>query len=140
MPEPTLEAAVEEARALLRGQRIPCSYPHSELTPQSHRAICVDRMVPDPAYTPLLALFEEPCACSNCRGLTTPNLLHWMDEPNGALEGALMKATTEFLDDHYFYDKTLHLHHILTNLLQNDGDTKLAAVQALVEWLKKERP
>ena len=147
MPEPTLEAVVEEARGLLRGKTI---------TGTSPRDDSLVEVALDPACDKLRALFEETCKhkvwwatkhqkdgghriCFACKhdvdkgDFVVSRLPYWLDEPNGALEGALWKALGPF-------DNRDPIFTSLLSLLENDGDTKLAAVQALCEWLKKKKP
>ena len=146
MPEPTLEAAFEEARGLLRSKTI---------TGTSPRDDSLVEVALDPAYDLLRTVFGEPCSCVSrgrvgrvpvkehdiCRGSgVLSRLPHWLAEPIGALEGAMVKALGPLFDSlsTVYLRGLTRLEGILKNLLESDGDTKLPAVQALCEWLKEE--
>ena len=152
MPKPTLEAVFEKARVLLQRWAL-YQQPHNHST-----------CVPNPAYNSLLELFEEPCGHPNIAWQDTierdffcpacgvewntwgdkrrippagfvSRLPYWLALPNGALEGAMVKAVAEgqFKASE---ERTGTLLVRLRGLLSYRGDTKLAAAEALVEWLK----
>lgn len=149
MPEPTLEAVVEEARGLLRGKTI---------TGTSPRDDSLVEVALDPACDKLRALFEETCKhkvwwatkhqkdgghriCFACKhdvdkgDFVVSRLPYLLAMPPGALEGALLKAIPI-----KYINGCEDVYRALVDLLNYDGDTKLAAVQALCEWLKEAKP
>ena len=156
----TLDELVETVLRLAKAQTVECPLaylPHHGLahatSPEMPR--CEKGRVPDPAYAPLLALVREErniiCVDLTCfadgkyRGGLRKDHLHpelvtrtayWEAAPNGALEGALIKALSPLAS--ISGDPADNLVASLGHLLWRQDDTRLAALEAVEAWLKGE--
>lgn len=157
MLEPTLEAVFEEARELLRGKQMQCPCNGNVGSCGGTCRVCQSGeccggmgLAPNPAYKLLLGLFERPfvlvfCEDGDCDFAKNrhshyppvPCLPYLLALPLGALEGALRKAIGRMEATATTWPATKHLMCVLEEMLREEDDTKLPAVQALCEWLKE---
>ena len=99
---------------------------------------------PDPNYDGLRAVFQEE-RFGQITGLPAVSLgivsrfSYWRDADDGSFEGALVKS---FLQMWALYNTKIdHVMASLTSLLLNRrGDTRQAACEAVLKWLKEETP
>ncbi len=94
-----------------------------------------DYFVPDPAYAKLLAVVHDMEA--EYKG-DYPEATWWWD---GAVEGAFIKALQVIWRAEPSLHKALLISNVVRQLVKmvlEEGDTRLAAAQVVLEWLEGE--
>lgn len=153
----TLAEVLESVRRLLKAKRLPC--PHN----LGESCKCADGYA-DPAYAPLLALFQEDCKhpnsawrdtagfqafCPDCgvQWEPTPGHLavpagvvsrfpYWQAAPDGALAGAIYRAIrVRHLELPY---DAMDFAESWWDAMRSDANPDQAALEVLEKWLKGE--
>ena len=136
----TLDEVIESIRQLAEAKQ--CIY----YSPDEGGAVGTSSYEPDPAYVPLLALLQPkdiPIETSDGHWAQIAAEEYWQNVPDGAPEGALMKALLECMDA---LDESISLGYKAFDLLvelrilmDSQGDTRLAAFEVVEAWLKEGR-